>query len=751
MGPARALHAWAWLWILLLCAAACGGARVRPSEAVRRRLLEDTALGSPASEIAPRLGLPRIQDPLSSLDFSVALPNELQIARKLRQAAEDKNEMLLDAAGDGDVDEVKQLLEDGADVNTTDASGNTPLILGTADGSIEVVRVLLDAGADINAQGAFEGTALRFAVSVGVAAIVELLVVEGADTEIPDVDGATPLYAAVVLDELSMVKILLEADADANTVAGDGSTALMRSAQLQTADIMKELLDANATVDAETPSGMTALHFASVFGTAEIVNLLLDAGADIEATTSSRGFTAVLYAAGVGNLETFDVLVARGADLKVMATGGFGVLHYAALAAKNTAVMEVLLDKGVDINATTEDGQTAIDLAAWIGDKPNIEFLLSKGASPSLNGIAVCGCLDVDDDSRCPPENCQSREDIDEINELLGVEVVIENLLQAVAAGDEEAVLRLINDGANVDETTTDGDTPLILASARGLEEIVTILLDAGADVNATDNIGLTPLLAASFFNHPSVVNVLIEADANIEAVMEDFGTSLHVAARIGSAEVIELLISAGADPDARNPPSESTPILFAAGGNHLEAVRALIDGGANATIATVTGLTALHMAATEQGSEKIMNILLGEGIDVNARTTEDTTPVVLAAYYGNKGAVLFLISRGADTQIGDGGPFDVVCGCVIHIIDPRLRQCAAGACRSQDDIDEIEALLGGDVPEAAIPPPGSTPPAPTGNSTDMPTLPSDAADCSSLPDVVAQLECVAALTAQPT
>ena len=71
---------------------------------------------------------------------------------------------LHDAVEDGDVEAVRQLVEEGADVEAQDADGDRPLHLAAQDGHLEVVRVLVEAGANVEAQapnGARQKTGTR--------------------------------------------------------------------------------------------------------------------------------------------------------------------------------------------------------------------------------------------------------------------------------------------------------------------------------------------------------------------------------------------------------------------------------------------------------------------------------------------------------------------------------------------------------------------------------------------------------------
>jgi len=97
------------------------------------------------------------------------------------------------AAEAGKIEAVKQHLVAGANVNTKDKWGWTPLSRAARSGHKEAVELLIDNGADVNAMRSGGGTPLSYAASWGHEEIVELLIAKGADVNAKDDDGRTPL------------------------------------------------------------------------------------------------------------------------------------------------------------------------------------------------------------------------------------------------------------------------------------------------------------------------------------------------------------------------------------------------------------------------------------------------------------------------------------------------------------------------------------------------------------------------------
>ncbi len=119
-------------------------------------------------------------------------PAEAEIAGQ-----EIKNAPLHGAAGDGDLEQVKKLLET-ADVNGRDSLGSTPLMFAASKGQLDVVTILIDKKADVNAKNSDGLTALMFASMEGSLPVVKLLLEKGAEPEMnaPDKIGKNALSYA---------------------------------------------------------------------------------------------------------------------------------------------------------------------------------------------------------------------------------------------------------------------------------------------------------------------------------------------------------------------------------------------------------------------------------------------------------------------------------------------------------------------------------------------------------------------------
>ena len=185
----------------------------------------------------------------------------------------------------GDVEAVRSLLSNGADVFELDNLVGTPLHWAAARGHSEVVRLLLEAGAPIDAIG-------------------------------PTVERFTPLQLAATGGSIAVVEQLLQAGADLSYGAVDGGgTALHIAAGKGHADVVALLLDVGANSNIEVNNGYATLpiHWAAAAGETEIVRLFLASGVSVD-SPSGVGTTALHLAAFAVHTETALFLIEQGAN-----------------------------------------------------------------------------------------------------------------------------------------------------------------------------------------------------------------------------------------------------------------------------------------------------------------------------------------------------------------------------------------------------------------------------------------------------
>ena len=221
---------------------------------------------------------------------------------------------------------IRLLLDAGADPNTPDDRGVTPLHLGAQNRNPMVVTHLLSAGADLHT-GDNEGyTPLHHAAAwSGNDRVVNLLLTRGANPLADSNDGRTPLHSALRYQAGSgTVTVLIEAGAAASL------TPLQRAALDGDDTTVESLLADGADPDAADRYGWGPLHYAVPFGGPDVVTLLLRAGADPGVIDEDQKRTP---------------------------------LHYAAVSSTDPAVVVTLVNAGVDPGIRDDQGQLAVDLA----------------------------------------------------------------------------------------------------------------------------------------------------------------------------------------------------------------------------------------------------------------------------------------------------------------------------------------------------------------------------------------------------
>jgi ankyrin repeat protein len=226
-------------------------------------------------------------------------------------------------------------------------------------------------------------------------------------------------------------------------------------------------------------------------------------------------------------------------------------------------------------------------------------------------------------------------------------------LLRSARGGHELAVCRLLEEGAELNQTTSNGATPLYVAAQNGHEAVVRRLVSAGAALDQASNAGTTPLLIAAQDGHDTVVGTLVSAGAALDLALGDGTTPLSMAAQKGHEAVVDCLVSAGAELDLARNTDGATPLYMAAQFGHEAVVRRLLDEGAAPDLADSDGATPLLIAA-QDGHAAVVNCLVSAGAALGMANANHSSPLGMAAAAGHAAVVELLLAAGANVAHTD-------------------------------------------------------------------------------------------------
>lgn len=252
--------------------------------------------------------------------------------------------------------------------------------------------------------------------------------------------------------------------------------------------------------------------------------------------------TYLMYAAAyIKDVNILKLLIAKGADITLKDKNGFNALDDAVSFNTLEIVKFFVEEKGMNVNKETKDKETPLHLAITNADTRILPYLIERGAK-----------LNAQDKYGVTP------------------------LMKAVNHFKTDIVKLLLEKGALVAFEGIYGNTALHIllntaynnyTNPKGLE-IVKLLVENGADVNAKNKKELTPLMEAVKVKNPAYAIYLVEKGANINDQESSEG---------------------------------KTPLIFAAMFDRVELIKFLLEKGADKTLRTKDGQTALDFATSEE------------------------------------------------------------------------------------------------------------------------------------------------------
>ncbi|XP_053955752.1 protein phosphatase 1 regulatory subunit 12A isoform X6 [Anastrepha ludens] len=220
--------------------------------------------------------------------------------------------------------------------------------------------------------------------------------------------------------------------------------------------------------------------------------------------------------------------------------------------------------------------------------------------------------------------------------------------LAACMSGDKEEVLKLLENGADINTANVDGLTALHQACIDDNLEMVEFLIEHGADINRQDNEGWTPLHATASCGFVSIARYLVEHNADPAAVNSDGDLAVDLAVDIQHLPMMDFMqkVMTEHNIDCEKARQAEEQLMLSDAKKWLRSDASEVDRPH-----PKTGATALHVAAAK-GYTKVISLLLAGRANVDKQDNDGWTPLHAASHWGQKEAAEMIVNAMADMDI---------------------------------------------------------------------------------------------------
>ncbi|KAF5400940.1 hypothetical protein PHET_05159 [Paragonimus heterotremus] len=352
-----------------------------------------------------------------------------------------------------------------------------------------------------------------------------------------------------------------------------------------------------------------------------------------------------------------DYLYECGSNLEEKDTNGMTALHYAA-ARNNVLAARQLIQIGAYLECLDNEQMTPLLLAVRENHEETVKLLLEFGANSLFTDRRNCNILHHachDGDShifQTVVEHLTKKHGkSNTVHMLNSFNKKKETPLHwAILSKSVDVTEMCIDQGADLNLRTANGESALHLAARSGELKIAEILLNCGSDVNAVDLEQRTPLFNAAENEHFQVASLLIKSGANINHVDKENMTPLLLAAGLGKCAVCELLIGNDVSVNVEDK-QWKTPLMLAVEGKHLPVVQYLLQQGANIMVKNSQEHTPLHVAAIYGRFGIAQKLIEQTPIVAYERDEDGNYAVHLAAKHGFPQVLQKLIEHAGQTH----------------------------------------------------------------------------------------------------
>ena len=435
------------------------------------------------------------------------------------------------------------------------------------------------------------------------------------------------MIAAVNHGRLDIVKLLVAHGASVHAARFEEvSLPLERKTILQIAagknhtDILSYLLDNGAVID--NARGLSPLLPASKKGNLEAVQLLVEHGAAVNVQDTESNFTPLMLACLSESPETVDYLLRHGADIHAKDNYGHELMYFAANAG-NVEIAKLLLAAGADFDAKNDK---PVVVAAGLGNLAVFKLLLERYEGDARQAVLDMALKNaIGDFNKIPVVRFILELDCEKTPEAM--EDVPKTLLEAVKKSDGAAVMKFVEDGADVNVMDADGNTPLDL-----------MLMQQAEEWKSEDWL--------------DVVHFLMKHDAKLHVARPTLFTT-RFGMLLKDETIVKYMLKNGADVNEKTqfPASPSwsgddkapTPIYHFMGMESLPSLKLILEAGADVNYHEKDVKTPLRYLMDNYRTilSDVVKCLLDHGADINI-----DMPIASAVQKKRYGAASFILDH---------------------------------------------------------------------------------------------------------